>query len=908
MSYYSDAVVTNAGDGVLQLYNGGAQLTIDGAVGGTGTVSTSALMAQTALVSQKQSLSIVSYTNVSNGIKLGIRITSYGVTTQYTLNQIGVKAHANNASAVLLALYQDGTGVTIPTYADKPDFAFTFNAIIAMSNTGTLSVTIDTSALVSLSAMNTALAAKQDKITISGVLKGDGTGNITAATAGSDYGLPLATGSGAPSDATAGVAGQHYYDSSSGKEYVCNGVDTSGKYIWALSGASDAADLTYNGGSLDTALDNMAQGISDLGDAVDESKTLSGATDPTSSTAGAVGQMYLNTSTGETFICTAASGSTYTWKQTGATPVYPEIVATVTSGAVVTCTDGTTTLTATSNGSAKFEIPNYGSWTLQATYGGQTSGAEVITVDSVKQYAVTLSFFSATLTVTAEVNAVVAATDGTHNYSGTCGSGGACALTVRYAGTYTITATKNSATSSTASKSVTTSGSSYTSTVTFCTLTVTIDSGSAVSVTNGATTLTGTSTSTGTVKFYLPNTGTWTATATLSGQTASGSISCGSYTGYSLELSYVKVFGVSWNYGSSSTALTRLLKSTDPNSLVTVDVTTEPVPAVGTASGSSPFDSYMPWSGMDEFNVISNALSYQKGATGFSRTSYDTVVRIPKFYYKIEQDTTNSKFRFYVADGPKDGFSVHPAFSRGDGSVRDYIYTGRYNTGSGYITKSGYAPLVNITRATARSGSHGKGTPWWQYDYAAWSAAWLLYLVEFADWNSQTKIGRGYVDGSAAINSGGTDSMTYHTGRASGTDGLTAVQYRHIENPWGNVWEWIDGINFSDRLAYICLNPANFADDTSTNYTSSGVTLCSSGWITGLTRSSAFPFAFLPTANGGSETTYIPDYVYSYAGWYVLVVGGSWYFAGFAGLFYFYADYSSSNTSASIGARLLFLP
>jgi len=908
MSYYSDAVVTNAGDGVLQLYNGGAQLTIDGAVGGTGTVSTSALMAQTALVSQKQSLSIVSYTNVSNGIKLGIRITSYGVTTQYTLNQIGVKAHANNASAVLLALYQDGTGVTIPTYADKPDFAFTFNAIIAMSNTGTLSVTIDTSALVSLSAMNTALAAKQDKITISGVLKGDGTGNITAATAGSDYGLPLATGSGAPSDATAGVAGQHYYDSSSGKEYVCNGVDTSGKYIWALSGASDAADLTYNGGSLDTALDNMAQGISDLGDAVDESKTLSGATDPTSSTAGAVGQMYLNTSTGETFICTAASGSTYTWKQTGATPVYPEIVATVTSGAVVTCTDGTTTLTATSNGSAKFEIPNYGSWTLQATYGGQTSGAEVITVDSVKQYAVTLSFFSATLTVTAEVNAVVAATDGTHNYSGTCGSGGACALTVRYAGTYTITATKNSATSSTASKSVTTSGSSYTSTVTFCTLTVTIDSGSAVSVTNGATTLTGTSTSTGTVKFYLPNTGTWTATATLSGQTASGSISCGSYTGYSLELSYVKVFGVSWNYGSSSTALTRLLKSTDPNSLVTVDVTTEPVPAVGTASGSSPFDSYMPWSGMDEFNVISNALSYQKGATGFSRTSYDTVVRIPKFYYKIEQDTTNSKFRFYVADGPKDGFSVHPAFSRGDGSVRDYIYTGRYNTGSGYITKSGYAPLVNITRATARSGSHGKGTPWWQYDYAAWSAAWLLYLVEFADWNSQTKIGRGYVDGSAAINSGGTDSMTYHTGRASGTDGLTAVQYRHIENPWGNVWEWIDGINFSDRLAYICLNPANFADDTSTNYTSSGVTLCSSGWITGLTRSSAFPFAFLPTANGGSETTYIPDYVCSFTGWYVLMVGGSWSYAGYAGLFYFYADYSSSNTSASVGARLLFLP
>ncbi len=901
-------VVTNGGSTLLANWIAGTTLNFTGSTAGTGTVAVAALLAQTALVNQKQTASVTGYEKVSKGVKIRIQIAA--PQTGYTLNQFGVWANLSGSSATLLALFQNDVGVPIPSLTDSPDFVYTFYGVIVMNNEGTFTVTIDTSAVVSIatmtSAIATAVAAKQDKITISGVLKGDGAGNITAATAGSDYGLPLATGSGVPSDATVGIAGQHYYDSSSGKEYVCKGVDTSGKYIWALSGASDAADLTYNGGSLDTALDNMAQGISDLGDAVNDSKTLSGATDPTSSTAAAVGRMYLNTSTGETFICTAISGSTYTWKQTGATPVYPEIVATVTSGAVVTCTDGTTTLTATSNGSVKFEIPNYGSWTLQATYGGQTSGAEVIAVDSVKQYAVTLSFFSATLTVTAEVNAVVTATDGTHNYSGTCGSGGTCALTVRYAGTYTITATKNSATSSTASKSVTTSGSSYTSTVTFCTLTVTIDSGSAVSVTNGTTTLTGTST--GTVKFYLPNTGTWTATATLSGQTASGSVSCSSYTGYSLELSYVKVFGVSWNYGSSSTALTRLLKSTDPNSLVTVDVTTEPVPAVGTASGSSPFDNYMPWSGMDEFNVISNALSYQKGATGFSRTSYDTVVRIPKFYYKIEQDTTNSKFRFYVADGSKDGFSVHPAFSRGDGSVRDYIYTGRYNTGSGYITKSGYAPLVSITRATARSGSHGKGTPWWQYDYAAWSAAWLLYLVEFADWNSQTKIGRGYVDGSAAINSGGTDSMTYHTGRASGTDGLTAVQYRHIENPWGNVYEWIDGINFSDRLAYICLNPANFADDTSTNYTSSGVTLCASGWITGLTRSTAFPFAFLPMANGGSETTYIPDYVYSSTGWYVLMVGGDWSYAGVAGLFYFGANNSSSGASAYIGARLLFLP
>ena len=181
--------------------------------------------------------------------------------------------------------------------------------------------------------------------------------------------------------------------------------------------------------------------------------------------------------------------------------------------------------------------------------------------------------------------------------------------------------------------------------------------------------------------------------------------------------------------------------------------------------------------------------------------------------------------------------------------------------------------------------------------------------MEFADWNSQAQIGRGYVDGnSSAINSGATDSMSYHTGRPSGTDGKTAVQYRHIENPWGNVWEWIDGANFNNRAAYICTNPANYADDTTSNYTSAGVTLCSSGWIKDLGLSNTFPWAFLPDANGGSETTYIPDYVNSSSGWRVLMVGGGWNYGSNAGLFYFNANNSSSNSNGNIGARLLVFP
>lgn len=357
------------------------------------------------------------------------------------------------------------------------------------------------------------------------------------------------------------------------------------------------------------------------------------------------------------------------------------------------------------------------------------------------------------------------------------------------------------------------------------------------------------------------------------------------------------VFGVCWNK-TTATALTRLTPSNDPNNLVTVNITSNPSPAVGTGAGSSPFDSYAPWKDMDEYNIVNNAVGARKGSSGFSRTANDTMVYIPAFWFKVVE--AGGKRYFYISNAAKDGFTKHPGSGK---------YVGRYNTVGGYMSKSGAAPQVSMTRATARQQSRAKGNKWSQYDFATWNAVWLLYLVEFADWDSQKKIGRGIVDGNSnAQNTGGTDSMTYHTGRAAGTDGKTAVQYRHIENPWGNVWEWIDGINFNGRAVHICTNPANYADDTTTNYSSAGITLTTDGWIKDLGLSGNFPWAFLPTGVGGSETTCIPDYVGSNTGWRVLLCGGLWINGSYAGLFSFNADYASSSTNTIFGARLLYHP
>nr|DAR06979.1 MAG TPA: tail collar fiber protein [Caudoviricetes sp.] len=372
--------------------------------------------------------------------------------------------------------------------------------------------------------------------------------------------------------------------------------------------------------------------------------------------------------------------------------------------------------------------------------------------------------------------------------------------------------------------------------------------------------------------------------------------------------SLTSVFGVSWDSSQPSTALTRLTKANDPNKLVTVDITTEPVPAVGTGSGSSPFDNYMPWMGMEEYNVVeaTGLVGPKKGESGFSRRNSAVMVKIPEFYYKVEK--SGNIFHYYVADSPVDGFNLHPG---SECYVARYEGIAATNSSLGKFLRSyssNLTPGTGETRADFRTRARNMASGFQLYDFAAWCAVGLLYLVEFADWDSQEKINRGIVNDSSVHKTGETDAMVYHTGRAAG--GLintAAVQYRWIENPWGNVFEWIDGINVNNRVPYICTEPESYADDTTSNYTSSGITLPNSGWIKGLGFSSVFPWALLPdTTGGGSATTYIPDYINSSAGWSVVDVSSCYTNASIAGLFFFDASQRSGISSQYIGARLQF--
>ena len=412
------------------------------------------------------------------------------------------------------------------------------------------------------------------------------------------------------------------------------------------------------------------------------------------------------------------------------------------------------------------------------------------------------------------------------------------------------------------------------------TITVTCPAGSSVTCANGDTTLTQTAAS-GTAVFTVGNAGTWTVTATLDGESASGEVVISADgESKSITLQYVHIYGVLWD-GTSTTALSR----TDDAAGFS-----DPVPAVSNGSGSSPFDDLLPWSGMVR------STDPQAGE----------LVAIPKYWYKWTK--SGSTIKLQIADKAVEGFYVSPAHcDRGDGQgERDVVYVGRYHCASGYKSQTGVTPLANITRSTARSGIHGLGSSIWQWDWAMNWTIKMLYLVEFADWNSQAKIGYGCGNNSSAQVMGYADSMQCHTGtsQASRTTYGLGTQYRHIEGLWDNVYDWVDGCFYNASGLHIILNPNNFSDSNG-------------GTIIG-TPTSGYPSALdiktglnnqwpLPTAAGGSDSTYVPDYWDFSASYPCLYVGGSYGRSLYHGLFYVGCN-TATGAVASIGCRLMKLP
>ena len=209
---------------------------------------------------------------------------------------------------------------------------------------------------------------------------------------------------------------------------------------------ADIADLNENADKIDAALKDKAD--LDESGKLKESQLPSLSFIPTSQKGAAGG------------VASLGADGKIPESQLGTVGIPPQIIATIPSGSSVTCKCGSKTLTATSTGTVTFNLTGYGTWVVTATKDGQTA-TESVVVDDVKQYKISLSYFSATLKVTSDAGATVTATNGTKTFSGTVPTSGVLSLTITASGTYTVTATKSGETTDPVSVAITTSGQTY---------------------------------------------------------------------------------------------------------------------------------------------------------------------------------------------------------------------------------------------------------------------------------------------------------------------------------------------------------------------------------------------------------------------------------------------------------------
>ena len=355
-----------------------------------------------------------------------------------------------------------------------------------------------------------------------------------------------------------------------------------------------------------------------------------------------------------------------------------------------------------------------------------------------------------------------------------------------------------------------------------------------------------------------------------------------------LEFSYTKlaIYGVTWD----KTSTTKLSRTND------AALFEDPIPYVADATEyGSPFDDLYPWS---EMKIVEDP-------------NAGTLVSIPKYWFKWTD--TDGMLRLEIANYAAEGFSISPAHrDRGDGKgKRDVVYIGRYHCSvDNFKSDTGVNPKASMTRANFRTNIHNLGDTIYQNDFAMFWTIRMLYLVEYADWDSQKVIGRGCGNNSSTEIMGYTDEMPYHTGTmlSSRTTYSVGTQYRYIEGLWDNVMDYCDGIYFSGANIYGIFNPNNFSDSTggiliSTRPTSTGYI---KSW--GISTVDEFDWFLYPASTGGSYSIYIPDYCeYNNSG-YVLCVGGNNNLRKNRGIFCLDGAISKSSVQSINGSRLMVLP
>lgn len=349
----------------------------------------------------------------------------------------------------------------------------------------------------------------------------------------------------------------------------------------------------------------------------------------------------------------------------------------------------------------------------------------------------------------------------------------------------------------------------------------------------------------------------------------------------------------------------------------------------------------------------------------------------PKFYYKVvplklEKNTDSGigfhlrKANYYVSSKPKTGFKLHPAFYDGNGNAINYILFSAdegsmydvsakayvndnvdesitYEDGDLLCSVAGKKPISGLrkgigTKTNLETMAQNRGQGWHLETIKATSANQLLMIIELGMMNTQTGIGQGVVSisdnsvyncssltGSTAELGNGTGSAKETINEKGGVqtaetaNGKVSVSYRGVENPWGNIWKHIQGVNIwgdgsmCGGQPYIANNFTFNESKHSDNYEPAGFTLANAnGYINAMGYGlEEFDWLFFPSEIGGSSALPVGDYTYVTANLNnskITLMGGSMGSGNSAGAFYGNYGTNVGGHVRIVGGRLLYVP
>ena len=294
---------------------------------------------------------------------------------------------------------------------------------------------------------------------------------------------------------------------------------------------------------------------------------------------------------------------------------------------------------------------------------------------------------------------------------------------------------------------------------------------------------------------------------------------------------------------------------------------------------SSDFDNYFPYNKMRKVTIGDNEFVY-----------------VPMMYWRLG----------YNDDGYLTDVAVSPVeMEAGDNQViarSDAFYYGAYGASlenSVLKSKSGVSRRYNSSRANFRTSAENNGANYHLIDALHTRILELLWLIEFADKNSEN-IMWGYTNYNGAC--GETDTLTQPSGQLASQG---RMRWRYIEDFIGNGYEFFDGITG----AFVTSDVEKYGDTNEGKQWASasvgGSYIMALGSIEGEN-----PLLLVPLKGGGSASTYFCDYyyvIYSPTTPYVAYRGRNGT-STINGLFSWNVYYDASVANPAIGSRLLYLP